>query len=115
MPKKTKNAAKAKIDTRMIAQTLRSVQRKLRNRQKFSGREPTRAEVNAARDIAHRLQELNRGLRESIKHAMFATGKLKPGQVLTVRDRRVFLKLRPGAKEGSKKPDDYDLVYELIH
>lgn len=114
MPRK-KKPARPKLDTKKITRTLKDVRRKLRGLEKSSHREPTRDDVNVARDIAASLQELDRGIRESIKRMAMADGKLKPGQVLTVRDRRVFLQLRPGAKKGSKSPDDYDLVYEFIH
>lgn len=78
------------------------------------GQEPDELAVQTVKDFAEQMQEVNRGLREALKKAMMADGKIKPGQVLTVRGRRVFLKPRPGCPEGSMDPEHYDLTYEMI-
>ena len=78
------------------------------------GQEPDELAVQTAKDFAEQMQDVNRGLREAIKNAMMADGKLKPGQVITFRGRRVFLKPRPGCPDGSMNPEHYDLTYEMI-
>ncbi|MGH9794408.1 MAG: hypothetical protein ACRD5G_06525 [Candidatus Acidiferrales bacterium] len=78
------------------------------------GQEPDELAVQTAKDFAEQMQDVNRGLREAIKNAMMADGKLKPGQVITFRGRRVFLKARAGCPEGSLDPEHYDLTYEMI-
>lgn len=79
------------------------------------GQEPDDLAVQTAKDFAEQMQEANRGLREALKKAMMADGKIKPGQVLTFRGRRVFLNPRPGCPEASMDPEHYDLTYEMIH
>jgi len=115
MPKKKKKAAKEKLDTRRITKRLKGVARKLKAMQDDVGPEITRDDVDAARNIATELQELNRGIRETLKRMMMADGKIKPGQTIIAGSRRVFLNLRPGRSEKSLDPDDYDLVYEPIN
>jgi hypothetical protein len=74
----------------------------------------TAGDVQNAKDFAAQMQEINRGLRESLKRAMMADGKIKPGEVLTIEGRRVFLTPRPGCPEGSLDPEHYDLTYEYV-
>ena len=128
MAKTTKSRAKAtrpkkkpaktrrhKIDLEPVAKTLTSVKNKLKRLTKTKPDEITEDHVNEAKDIAAAIEESVRGLKEAIKRAAMADGKLKPGQTMKSGGRLVYLKLRPGAKEGSTNPDDYDLVAEQIH
>ena len=94
---------------------LEEMKAKLREMAIEDGEDIDQYKVQSAKEFAERMADINRGIREALKNAMMAEGKIKPGQVLTVRDRRVFLKPRPGCKKGSMNPDDYDLAYEMIH
>jgi hypothetical protein len=104
-----------RIDINGLKKQLQEMKGKLREMMKAEGLEIGPEDVQTAKDFAEQMQEINRGLRESLKRAMMADGKIKPGQVLTFRGRRVFLKERPGCSPGSMNPDDYDLTYEHIH
>lgn len=104
---------KAAVDN--ATRRLKQLQTKLTDILPESGEEPDERARQAVNDFAEQMQEVNRGLREALKNAMMADGKIKPGQVLTLRGRRVFLKPRPGCPDGSTDPDHYDLTYERIH
>ena len=116
MAKKKKARARKKLDTKELKKGLAGVNEKLRE---LTARDPNREigddDVEMAKDIASELQEINRAFREALKRAMMADGKIKPGQTIKAGGRLVSLKPRPGCKENSIDPDDYDLVYELIH
>ena len=119
--KKAKRAKKPSTRRDMKAATvklkreLHIMQAKLREMMIEDGINPDELAVQSAKDFAQQMEEINRGFREALKKAMMADGKIKPGQVLTIRGRRVFLKPRPGCPEGSMDPDNYDLTYENIH
>ncbi len=115
MPQKKKPRRQTKLSTRKLTKKLSGVEAKLRKLSETGGEEITDDHVDAARDIATELQEINRGFREALKRAMMADGKIKPGQTITAGGRYVFLKLRPGRSKDSTDPDDYDLMYEAIH
>ncbi|MBI1738089.1 MAG: hypothetical protein HYR58_02445 [Acidobacteria bacterium] len=115
MAKKHKARTRKKLDTRKVKKGLEGVASKLRELTKNPGREIGEADVDAARDIASELQEINRAFREALKRAMMADGKIKPGQTITAGGKLVSLKLRPGRSKKSSDPDDYDLVYEPIN
>ena len=116
MAKKKKSRAPKKLDTKELKKGLAGVNAKLRE---LTERDPKRAigdeDVEMAKDIATELQEINRAFREALKRAMMADGKIKPGQTIKAGGKMVSLKPRPGCKENSMNPDDYDLVYESIH
>ena len=115
MRKKSKKAKKAPIDTKKLKKQLEKMQAKLRAMMKEDGLEIGEEQVSSARDFAVEMQEISRGLRESLKRAMMADGKIKPGQTITAGGKYVRLAPRPGCPEGSTNPDHYDLVYENIH
>ncbi len=115
MAKKQQPHARKKLDTRKVKKGLESVASKLRDLTKNPGHEIGEEDVKAARDIATELQEINRAFREALKRAMMADGKIKPGQSIKAGGKMVSLKPRPGCKEASTDPDDYDLVYEPIN
>jgi hypothetical protein len=115
MPKKRKPRARTKLDTKKLTAGLAGVGSKLRKLTENAGGEITEDDVDAARDIAAELQEINRGFREALKRAMMADGKIKPGQTIIAGGKRVSLAPRPNCRLGSIDPDDYDLVYESIH
>jgi hypothetical protein len=110
-----KPEARKKLDTRKLKKGLAGVESKLRELTQNPDREIGDEEVNAARDIATELQEINRAFREALKRAMMADGKIKPGQTIQAGGKLVSLKLRPGRSKKSSDPDDYDLVYEPIN
>lgn len=115
--KKAKSAARREVKaaTQKLEGQLREMKAKLGDLMVEAGEAPDELAVQSAKDFAEQMQEINRGLREALKKAMMADGKIKPGQVLTVRGRRVFLKARPGCPDGSMDPEHYDLTYEMIH
>ncbi len=115
MAKKQKARTQRKLDTRKVEKGLEGVASKLRELTKNPSREIGDEDVNAARDIATELQEINRAFGEALKRAMMADGKIKPGQTIQAGGKLVSLKLRPGRSTKSTDPDDYDLVYESIH
>jgi hypothetical protein len=114
--KKKKARASKKLDTKELKQGLAGVNAKLRE---LTERDPKREigedDVEMAKDIATELQEINRAFREALKRAMMADGKIKPGQSIKAGGKMVSLKPRPGCKEASTDPDDYDLIYEPIN
>ncbi len=111
---KTGKRKKPAIDLDRIAAGLRSVKSKLQEMMQEDASEPGEFEMRMAKAAAEQMQEINRGLREALKRAMMADGKIKPGQVLSFKGRRVFLKPRPGCPEGSMDPEHYDLTYEFV-
>jgi hypothetical protein len=114
--KKKKARASKKLDTKELKKGLAGVNEKLRE---LTERDPKRDidddDVSMARDIATELQEINRAFRDALKRAMMADGKIKPGETIKAGGKLVSLKPRPGCKEKSTDPDDYDLVYEPIN
>ena len=106
---------KRPIDTKKLRRQLEQMQAKLKEMMKEDGVEIGEEQVKSARDFAEQMQEINRGLRESLRRAMMADGKIKPGQTITAAGRYVRLQPRPGCPDGSTDPDHYDLVYEIIH
>ena len=115
MAKKQKARTRKKLDTRKLKKGLAGVESKLRELTQNPDREIGEDDVNAARDIATELQEINRAFREALKRAMMADGKIKPGQTIKAGGKLVSLKLRPGRSAKSINPDDYDLVYDPIN
>ena len=116
--KKGKKSAGQREMNRATAKLKKDLQRmkeELHRMMREDGIDPDEFAVQSAKDFAEQMQEINRGLRESLKKAMMADGKIKPGEVLTIAGRRVFLKPRPGCPEGSMDPEHYDLTYEHIH
>jgi hypothetical protein len=104
---------KAAVDN--VSRQLKQMKTRLADITLQPGEEPDELAVQTAKDFAEQMQEVSRSLREALKNAMMAEGKIKPGQVLTFRGRRVLLKPRPGCPHGSMDPDHYHLIYEMIH
>jgi hypothetical protein len=100
--------------TAKLERELRQMKARLEQLMREDGTNPDELAVQSAKDFAEQIQEISRGFKEALKRAAMADGKLVPGQVLTVRGRRVYLKPRPGCPEGSMDPDHYDLTYEMI-
>ena len=112
-PKKTRK--EQAIDATELTRQLEDAKSKLQNMvDEVDPDGVTPGDVQNAKDFAAQMQEINRGLRESLKRTMMADGKIKPGEVLTIEGRRVFLTPRPGCPEGSLDPEHYDLTYEYI-
>ncbi|MGH9817615.1 MAG: hypothetical protein ACRD6I_16195 [Candidatus Acidiferrales bacterium] len=111
---KSSTKREMKAATHRLERQLKEMKAKLGDLAVEDGEEPDDLAVRTAKDFAEQMQEINRGFREALKKAMMADGKIKPGQVLTIRDRRVFLKPRPGCPEGSMDPEHYDLTYEML-
>jgi len=111
---KTSGRRDLKAATAKLEGQLKEMKAKLREMMIEAGDDPDALAVQSAKDFAEQMQEINRGFRETLKRAAMADGKLKPGDVLTVQGRRVFLKPRPGCPEGSMDPEHYDLTYEMI-
>ena len=61
------------------------------------------------RSAVYELREAVLSFKWEIKRRMLADNLVTP----TIG--KPYLKLRPGRPEGSKDPDDYDVVYERIH
>ncbi len=125
MPVKKKSSARKRrkrtgakknhrIDLKPVQKTMRAVKAKLAPLAKTPPGKITEEHLKTARDIATAMQDVVSGLREAIKRAAMADGQLAPGKTITSGGRLVYVKLRPGCKEGSKDPDDYDLVTEPI-
>ena len=106
---------KANVDLKPLKGTLRSVSAKLKRLAKNPPADITEEHVDTAHDIATAMQDAVAGLKDAIKRAAMADGQLAPGKTITAGGRLVYVKLRPGRKEGSTDPDDYDLVTEPIH
>lgn len=113
--KRSAKKSKQRIDLKPVKKTLRDVAGKLRRLTRNPPDEITDQHVDAARDIATAMQDMVSGLKDAIKRAAMADGKLAPGKTITAGGRVVSLKLRAGRKPGSKNPDDYDLFTEPIH
>ncbi|GEM_PF-5972358 len=106
---------KKAMDAKKVQQQLEAAKARLQKMMdEVDPDDVTPGDVQNAKEFAEQMQEINRGLRESLKRAMMADGKIKPGETLTFQGRRVFLTPRPGCPEGSMDPDHYDLTYEYI-